>query len=44
MCIHTTHLLHSIEDFEKPSVKKEIKSLESKSIMKKEKIKDSMVR
>lgn len=47
MCIHTTHLLHSIEDLEKPSVKKEIKSLESKSIMKEEKNKDlknSMVR
>lgn len=44
MCIHTTHLLHSIEDFEKPSVKKEIKGLESKSSIKKDKTKDIVVR
>lgn len=44
MCIHTTHLLHSIEDFEKPSVKKEIKGLESKSSVKKNKTKDRVVR
>lgn len=44
MCIHTTHLLHSIEDFEKPSVKKEINGLESKSSVKKNKIKDIVVR
>lgn len=44
MCIQTTHLLHSIEDFEKPSVKNEIKKLESKSSIKKNKSKDSLVR